>query len=82
MNFISTADIIGGNSGSPIINQKAEIVGLAFDGNIESLPSRFIFTTEANRCLGVDSRGMYEAIKTVYKFPRLADEMKNGMMSK
>lgn len=82
VNFISTADIIGGNSGSPIINQKAEIVGLAFDGNIESLPSRFIFTTEANRCLGVDSRGMYEAIKTVYKFPRLADEMKNGMMSK
>ena len=82
VNFISTADIIGGNSGSPIINQKAEIVGLAFDGNIESMPSRFIFTTEANRCLGVDSRGMYEAIKTVYKFTRLADEMKNGMMSK
>jgi len=78
VNFISTADIIGGNSGSPIINQKAEIVGLAFDGNIESMPSRFIFTTEANRCLGVDSRGMYEAIKSVYKFTRLADEMKNG----
>ena len=78
MNFISTNDIIGGNSGSPVINKNLEIVGLAFDGNIESLPGDFIFTTEANRCLSVDSEGMAEAIKDMYKANRLSDELRAG----
>jgi V8-like Glu-specific endopeptidase len=78
MDFICTADIIGGNSGSPIINRNAEIVGIAFDGNIESLPGQFIFRTEANRTVGVHSAGMYEAIKDLYNAGRLAEELKTG----
>jgi hypothetical protein len=79
-NFITTNDIIGGNSGSPIINREAEIVGLAFDGNIESLPGNFIYAPEKNRCVGVHSSGMIEAIKDMYKATRLSDELLNGKM--
>lgn len=77
-NFVSTNDIIGGNSGSPVINQKAEIVGLAFDGNIQSLPGNFIFRTEENRTVSVHSTGMREAIDKVYKLKRLSNELKTG----
>jgi hypothetical protein len=79
-NFISTNDIIGGNSGSPLINKNAEVVGLAFDGNIESLPGRYIFTTELNRTVSVDSRGLLEAIKNLFKATRLANELVNGRL--
>ena len=78
MNFVATADIIGGNSGSPVINEKAQIVGLAFDGNIESLPGNFIFTTETNRTVAVHSAGMLEAIKDLYKATRLSNELRTG----
>jgi hypothetical protein len=79
-NFITTNDIIGGNSGSPIINREAEIVGLAFDGNIESLPGNFIYAPEKNRCVGVHSSGMIEAIRDMYKATGLSDELLNGKM--
>ncbi len=81
INFIGTCDIVGGNSGSPIINKDAEIVGLAFDGNIESLSSDFIFTTESNRMIAVDSRGLIESLRYVYKAIRLYDEIMNGKIT-
>lgn len=78
LNFISTNDIIGGNSGSAVLNIKAEVVGLAFDGNIESLPGNFIFTTEANRTVSVSALGMIEAIRDLYKAEALSNEIVNG----
>jgi hypothetical protein len=74
-NFITTNDIVGGNSGSPIINSKAEVIGLAFDGNIESLLGDFIYDVSVNRTIGVDSRGMIEALRKVYGMSYLADEL-------
>lgn len=81
-NFVSTNDIIGGNSGSPVINKNAEIVGLAFDGNIQSLPGSFIFRTEENRTVSVHSEGMVQVIDKVYKLKRLSEELRSGKISK
>jgi hypothetical protein len=78
LNFISTNDIVGGNSGSAVLNLNCEIVGLAFDGNIESLPNNFIYTTEANRTVCVSALGMLEAIKDLYKAKSLSEEIING----
>jgi len=75
LNFVSTNDIIGGNSGSAIINQKGEAVGLIFDGNIESLPGNFIFDEESNRAVSVHAGGIYNALKYIYKAERLVQEL-------
>ena len=74
-NFVSTNDIIGGNSGSPTINQNGELVGLIFDGNIQSLVGDFMYDGSVNRAISVDSRGMLEVLKKIFGANEIAAEL-------
>ena len=78
MNFVTDNDIIGGNSGSPVIDREGHAVGLIFDGNIHSLGGDFTFDGSTNRAVAVDTAAIVEAVRKVYKLPRLADELTNG----
>lgn len=75
INFVCTCDTIGGNSGSPVINRKGEIVGLIFDGNIESLVGNYVYNEEDNRSVAVHTGGIIEALRTLYDAAVLADEI-------
>lgn len=75
VDFVSTADSIGGNSGSPLVNRKGEFVGVLFDGNIQSLPTRFVYEDKISRSVMVHGQGIIEALLKVYDAKRLVDEI-------
>jgi Peptidase S46 len=75
LDFASTNDVVGGNSGSPVINRAAEIVGLIFDGNIESLVGDYVYDGETNQSIAVHTAGMTEALKKLYNADALLKEL-------
>ncbi len=75
VNFVSTADSIGGNSGSPLVNRKGEFVGVLFDGNIQSLPTRFVYDDTIARSVMVSGPGIIEALLKIYDAGPLVDEI-------
>jgi hypothetical protein len=77
-NFISTADILGGNSGSPVVNEKGEFVGIIFDGNEPSLSGRYVYDLTDNRSVAVDSAAIVEALRHVYHADALVAELQSG----
>ena len=79
--MVSTNDITGGNSGSPLISREGQVVGLIFDGNIQSLSNDFLYSEEQARAVSVDSRGIYEALRDIYRATGLVSELTTASKS-
>jgi len=75
LNLVSTVDISGGSSGSPLLNEDLEVVGVVFDSNMEALPNEYLYRNQAARAVSVDARGILEALRTVYEADRLVQEL-------
>ena len=75
LNFVSTNDIVGGNSGSPVIGAGGDLVGLIFDGNLPSLPNQFVYQEETARAVSVDTAAILEALRVVYGADALVQEL-------
>lgn len=80
LNLVTTNDISGGNSGSPLLNENLEVVGLIFDSNIEALPNEFLYRQDDERAIAVDIRGILEAVRDLYDADRLAEELVTGTL--
>ena len=80
--FISTDDIIGGNSGSPVVNRAGEFVGIIFDGNLQSLSWDYLYSDKMGRAISVDSAAVFEALTKVYRAKELSRELVNGRLSR
>ncbi|MFT4605583.1 MAG: hypothetical protein ACI9W4_002325 [Rhodothermales bacterium] len=78
LNLVTTNDITGGNSGSPLVNRDLEVVGLIFDSNLEALPNEFVYTDTRARAVSVDSRGILQALEEIYGATELVKELKQG----
>jgi hypothetical protein len=75
LNFVSTNDSVGGNSGSPVVNRQGEFVGILFDGNLQSLVWDFIYTEEEARAISVHAAGILEALRAIYRADALVGEL-------
>jgi V8-like Glu-specific endopeptidase len=74
-NFVTTADVVVGNSGSPVVNRNGDFVGIIFDGNIRSLTWDYLYSDKQARAVAVDSRAILEALKNIYEVPALVSEL-------
>ena len=81
MNFVTTCDVIGGNSGSPVVNKDLQLVGLIFDGNIESLAGNIIYDDTKNRSVAVHPAAILEGLDKIYKAERIVKELETGKIA-
>jgi hypothetical protein len=82
LNFVSTADVLGGSSGSPVVNKEGDLVGVIFDVNMQSLPWRFMYDDTFGRAIGVDAQGILEALRKIYRADDLVKELTRKASSK